>query len=202
MIPAEQILVTEDEYIERERRSETKNELIHGVIVAMAGGSPKHNAIAANVIIALGALLRGGPCKILTSDQRVHINDTGLYTYGDVIVVCGRPQFHPKFPDTLLNPKLVVEVLSPSTEDYDRGAKFAHYRTVPSLTEYLLVAQEDKQVEHYRRLGTGQWLLTEYKGSEAKVALPTLEVELPFSEIYDNVERFEPEQRAASAGLV
>jgi Uma2 family endonuclease len=200
MIPVERALVTEDEYIERERRSETKNELINGVIVAMAGASPKHNAIAANVIGVLRASLKGGPCSVLTSDQRIHISETGLYTDPDASVVCGKPQFHPKFPDTLLNPKVVVEVLSSSTQDYDRGAKFAHYRTLRSLTEYLLVAQEGKQVEHYHRLPTKQWLLTEYKGDEDKVTLPTLDVELPLAEIYDNVERFEPEQGAASEG--
>lgn len=199
MISVEQALVTEDEYIERERKSQEKQEFIHGAIVAMAGASPKHNAIAANVIIALGASLRGGRCKVLTSDQRVHVEETGLYTYPDVTVVCDKPRFHPKFRDTLMNPKVIVEVLSDSTEDYDRGAKFAHYRKLASFTEYLLVAQAGKQIEHYRRLETGQWLLTDYQGDEAKVPLPTLGIELSFAEIYDNVERFEPDPDATSA---
>lgn len=189
--------VTEEEYIERERRSETKHELIHGVIVAMAGASPRHNAIAANVIAALGVALRGGPCRVLTSDQRVHVDETGLYTYPDVTVVCDKPRFHPKFRDTLMNPKAIVEVLSDSTEAYDREAKFAHYRKLPSLTEYLLVAQSGKQVEHYHRLETGQWLFTEYKGDGARVPLPALGVELPLAEIYEGVERFDPEPSAA-----
>jgi Uma2 family endonuclease len=183
-------LVTADEYIARERRSQTKNELIHGTIVAMAGASPKHNAIAANVIIALGASLKGGPCSVLTSDQRVHVEETDLYTYPDVTVVCDKPQFHPKYPDTLLNPKVIVEVLSDSTQEYDRGPKFAHYRRLPSFEEYLCVSQSEKRVEHSRRLETGQWLLTEHKGDDAVVALTALGCELRLADIYENADRF------------
>jgi Uma2 family endonuclease len=191
MQPAQRITVTDAEYIERERRSETKHELVNGMIVAMAGASPRHNAIAANVIGALGAALRRGPCVVLTSDQRVHVEDTGLYTYPDVAVVCDEPRFHPKDRDTLLNPRVVVEVLSASTESHDRGAKFAHYRSIPSLQEYVLVVQHEPRVEHYRRLETGQWLLTESKGPDAVVMFPSLGIEVPLSEIYDKVERFE-----------
>jgi len=185
---AEDLRASEDEYIARERESETKSELVNGLIVAMAGGSPKHNAIAGNVLGALRSLLKTKPCIAFPSDQRVHIEATGMYAYPDVTVACGQPRFHPKFNDTLVNPKLLVEVLSPSTEAYDRGAKFAHYRTIPSLAEILFVSQDERCVEHYQRLESGQWLLTEYKGDEAIVSLPALECALPLSEIYEKTE--------------
>lgn len=188
MQAAERILVTDDEYIERERQSETKNELLHGEIMAMAGASPKHNAIAANVAGTLRALLKRQPCIVFSSDQRVHVEATGLCTYPDVTVACDGPLFHPKFRDTLLNPKLLVEVLSDSTEAYDRGAKFAHYRTLPSLTEYVLVSQHERRVEHYLRLDSGQWIFTAYEGEAATAALPSLGCEVPLAEIYEKVD--------------
>lgn len=186
----ERAAVTEGEYLDLERRSATKHELIHGVVLAMAGASPRHNAIAANVIGLLRAAVRGGPCTVLTSDQRVHVPATGLYTYPDVTVVCGTPELHPRSPDTLVNPTVLVEVLSASTEEYDRGAKFAHFRAIASLAEVLFVDEVDEKVEHYRRLETGQWLLTEYEGDGVAVALPALGCELPMGEIYEGAERF------------
>ena len=180
--------VREAEYLERERRSETKHELVNGVVVAMAGASPKHNAIVGNVIGVLRDLLRDRPCIVLASDQRVHVQSTGLYTYPDTTVVCARPHFHPEDKDSLVNPTLIVEVLSPSTEGYDRGAKFAHYRSIPSFSEYVLVSQGERRVEHYRRLETGQWMMTEYVGDDARVVLPVLECELPVSELYAKTE--------------
>jgi Uma2 family endonuclease len=180
--------VTVDEYLVRERASETKHELVNGVVVAMAGASPRHVLIATNVTIALGRLLGSRPCLVLGSDQRVAVEATGLYTYPDATVVCERPRFDPKDATTLVNPLVIVEVLSDSTEAYDRGAKFAHYRSVPSLAEYVLVAQNERRVEHYRRLEGGQWLLTAYEGDDAKVALPALSVELAIREIYSKIE--------------
>ena len=180
-------VLTADEYLERERRGETKHELVHGVAVAMAEGTAKHNAIAGNVIIALGVRLRG-KCLVFPSDQRVHVEATGLFTYPDVTVVCGAPQFHPNGRDTLLNPRVLVEVLSSSTEAYDRGAKFAHYQSIPSLEEYVLVTQTSRRVEHYRRLETGQWLLSVSEGDETTLVLPGLGCEIPVAEIYAGTE--------------
>jgi Uma2 family endonuclease len=188
MSAAAPALFTEDEYLERERRSETKNELNHGAIVAMAGATPKHNAIAMNVGSALKARLKGRRCLVFSSDQRVHVEATGLFTYPDVTVVCDKPQFHPKDKDTLLNPKVLVEVLSSSTEAYDRGAKFAHYQSIRSLEEYVLVTQVGKRVDHFRRLETGQWLLTVSEGDDAVLVLPGLGCEIPLSEIYENTD--------------
>jgi Uma2 family endonuclease len=177
---------TEDEYLERERRSETKHELIHGEIVAMSGATLKHNAIAANVITALKARLKGRGCFVLGSDQRVHVAASGLYTYPDVTVVCDKPKFHPKDKDTLLNPRVLIEILSSSTEAYDRGAKFAHYRSILSLEEYVLVAQNGQRVECFRRIEAGEWLLTLREGDGAVLPLRGLGCEIPLAEIYED----------------
>jgi Uma2 family endonuclease len=192
-------LFTAEEYIEHERRSETKHELVHGEIVAMAGASPRHNAIAANIVRSLGNRLAGRRCLVFTSDQRVHAEATGLFTYADVTVACDGLRFHPKYPDTWLNPRVIVEVLSSSTEAYDRGAKFAHYRTIPSLEEYVLVSQHEEKIEHFRRLDTGQWVLTAYEGLAASADLPTLGCALPLAEAYDKLDLLAPEPPAAAS---
>ena len=189
---AQQILVTEDEYLAHELRSEAKHELINGVIVAMAGASREHNAIAGNVVGVLRALLKARRCLVFTSDQRVHVEATGLYTYPDVSVACDGLRFHAKNRDTLLNPCVLVEVLSDSTEAYDRGAKFAHYRTIPSLLEYVLVSQHEHKIEHYRRLDTGQWVLTVHEGDDAAAELPALGCALPLAEVYDKLDLLAP----------
>jgi Uma2 family endonuclease len=194
---AEQILVTEDDYLEYELRSEAKHELIHGVIVAMAGASREHNAIAGNIVRVLGALLKERRCLVFPSDQRVHVEATGLFTYPDVSVACDGLRFHPKNRDTLLNPCLLVEVLSDSTEAYDRGAKFAHYRAIPSLLEYVLVSQHEHRIEHYRRLDTGQWVLTVYEGDAAAADLPALGCALSLAEVYDKLDLLAPTPPAA-----
>ncbi len=173
-------LYTEDEYVDLERRAERKSELVNGVIYAMSGAKPRHNAIAANIIIELGARLRGSPCRVLTSDQRIRSEATGLNTYPDAVVACA-PRFHAEYTDALVNPKVIVEVLSSSTEDH---AKFAHYRTIPSFVEYVLVSQSRREVEHFRLLESGQWLLTVLKGDEAVLELPALGCAIPLREIY------------------
>ncbi|MEO7329707.1 MAG: Uma2 family endonuclease [Minicystis sp.] len=180
--------VTEDEYLARERRSLDKHELIHGVVVAMAGASPKHNAIALNVGAALKNRLRGRRCCVFNSDQRINIEATGLYTYADTSTTCERPQFHPKYQDNLLNPQVIVEVLSKAAEAYDRGAKFAHYQRIASLAEYVLVSQAERRVDHYRRIESGQWILTVYEGDAAIIAFPALGCEVPLSELYEDTD--------------
>jgi Uma2 family endonuclease len=189
MHAAERILFTEDEYLERERKAEGKSEFVNGEILAMAGGSPRHNAIAMNVAWAVRNQLSGRRCLVFGSDQRIHVPATGLYTYPDVSVTCDGPRFLDSARDTLINPKILVEVLSSSTEAYDRGAKFAHYRSIPSLEEYLLVSQDQKRVEHYRRIEPRQWLLTEYDGEDASV--PVLGLDVPLREIYANLDLLE-----------
>jgi Uma2 family endonuclease len=176
---------TEDEYVELERRAETKSELVNGVIYTVPGAKPRHNALAANVIAELGGRLRarGSRCRVFTSDQRIRSDATGLNTYPDAVVACD-PRFHTKYTDALVNPKVIVEVLSRTTEDYDHGAKFAHFRTIPSFVEYVLVAQGRRQVEHFRRLESRQWLLTVLEGDDAVLELPALDCAIPLRDIY------------------
>jgi Uma2 family endonuclease len=199
MQPAERHLHTADEYLELERRAETRSELVHGEIFAMAGGKPKHNALAWNVGVSLGVRLRASKsrCTGFTSDQRVHVEATGLYTYPDLTVSCG-PRFHPQHPDTLLNPTVIVEVLSSSTEAYDRGAKFAHYQSIPGFAEYVLVSQKERRIEHYRHLespqATEQWLLTVLQGDDAVLELPALGCAIPLGEIYAGTDELEGDE--------
>jgi Uma2 family endonuclease len=199
MLPAKQARVAEEEYILREQRSVDKHELVNGEIVAMAGGSPRHNAIAMNVGVALKGRLRGRRRIVFNSDQRIHVEETGLYTYADVSVACDRLRFHPTYPDNLLNPRVVVEVLSKSTEGYDRGAKFAHYQRITDFVEYVLVGQAERRVEHFRRLESGQWLLTVYEGGTATIALPTLACEVPLDELYEGVDLLDETEAEAEA---
>ncbi len=133
--------LTPEEYLAIERRSETRNEYLDGEMVAMTGGSRNHNLIVMNIGRELSLQLKKRPCEVYASDQRVRIPATGLYTYPDVVVVCAEPRFEDEELETLLNPTLLIEVLSPTTEAYDRGKKFEHYQTIPSLSEYLLVSR-------------------------------------------------------------
>jgi Uma2 family endonuclease len=190
--------VSEDDYIAREGAATNgKSEFLHGRAFAMGGGSPRHNLITSNVSGALGTALRGHPCVVLSSDQRVWIEPTGLYTYPDVTVVCGGLKMHPRFDDTLLNPTLVVEVLSPSTEGYDRGAKFAHYRNIESLREVVLVSQGERVVEHYARQDDGSWRLTTWTERQ-RVPLQAITCELGLDDVYEKVELLDPEPEPAA----
>lgn len=185
MQAAQRRIFTEDEYIELERRAETRSELINGEIFAMAGAKPRHNVIALNVAAEIRSRLRArsSPCIVFNSDQRIRSDATGMNTYADAAIACG-PRFHWKHRDTLVNPTVIVEVLSKSTEGYDRGAKFAHYRTIPGFVEYVLVSQRERRVEHFRRLDSGQWLLTVLEGDGAVLELPSLECSIPLGDIY------------------
>lgn len=185
MQAARRIKWTEDEYLERERRSPAKNEFLDGEIYAMAGATLRHNTIAANVIMALGRLVHGKPCRTFTSDQRIHVPATGLYTYPDAGILCGKPQLHDKDGMSLLNPLLLVEVLSRSTEDYDRGEKLEHYRNIPSVTEVLLVSTSGPRVDHHRRLEPEQWLLTTCR--QGAIEVPSLSGRLLLDDIYDKI---------------
>lgn len=178
---------TPAEYLALERAAETKSEYIDGCIVAMTGGSTQHSRIAVNVVLILGPQLRDRPCDVFNSDMRVGIPPSSRYTYPDVTVVCGEQQVGDAEQDTLLNPTLIVEVLSPATESYDRGDKFAAYRRLPSLQEYVLIAQDRPSVDHYLRQGD-QWLLTPVIGLDATATLPTIGCTLPLAEIYRRVQ--------------
>ena len=180
------VWVTAEEYLARERRAETKSEYLDGRIVAMAGASRTHNFIVGDVFGELREQLRGTPCELFASDMRVRIPATGRYVYPDVVVACGDIQFEDAAVDTLLTPVVIVEVLSPATEAYDRGEKFAHYRTLPSLQEYVLVGADRPSVEHYLRQGE-QWLLTAVTDLDGVVQLPTIGCALRLRDIYQRV---------------
>jgi Uma2 family endonuclease len=176
--------VSEDEYLARERLADERSELVNGHIVAMAGASPRHNAIVRNILLALGSRLRGKPCQPFPSDQRVHVPATGLYAYPDVSVICGALERHRKDDATVLNPRVLVEVLSERTEAFDRGAKFAHYRSIASLRTYVLVTQDEERVEWYERGDDGAFTLHEAVGDGATVRLPSIEVDFPLADLY------------------
>jgi len=180
-------LATAAEYLAFERAATTKHEYRGGEVVAMASASREHNLIVANLVAELRAALRGRPCETYPSDMRLRVTETGLYTYPDVVVVCGEPQFEDAEVDTLLNPTLIVEVLSPSTEAYDRGDKFEQYRTLPSLREYLLVSQHRPHVERFIRQEGNTWLLTETRGIDATVRLEAIDCTLSLAEVYDRI---------------
>ena len=182
------------EYLSRERSAETKSEYYAGEMFAMAGASRRHNLVVMNAGADLRSQLRTRPCEVYPSDMRVKITATGLYTYPDVVVVCGEPEFEDEHQDTLLNPTALLEVLSRSTETYDRGKKFGHYRRLESLQEYVLISQDEPRVEKYVRQPGGHWLLSEAVGLEATIQVPSIQCEMRLSEIYEKVRFDEPEE--------
>ena len=176
------------EYLTLDRQAETRSEYIDGEMVAMSDASRWHNLITGNVVGELRQRLKTAPCEVYPSDMRVYTPDTGSYLYPDVVVVCGSPELADARMDILLNPTVLVEVLSESTEAHDRGRKFEGYRGLPSLREYLLVAQDTPHVERYVRQPNGDWLFTDFHGLEAVVRLPSLDCDLPLAEVYDKVD--------------
>ena len=185
--PAARHSYTVDEYLAFERAARYKSEYVEGQIVAMTGASEEHNLVTLNVGAELREQLRERPCRVYVADMRVKVSVSGLYTYPDVVVVCGEPRFEDAHVDTLLNPTIIVEVLSPSIEAYDRGAKFGYYRELPSLREYLLVAQHKVLVEHYIR-EDDHWVFTAAGKLEDVVPLPSAGAELPLAEVYHKVD--------------
>ncbi|MBI2895477.1 MAG: Uma2 family endonuclease [Deltaproteobacteria bacterium] len=177
---------TEAEYLALERASDRKHEFVDGAIVAMAGARPPHNILAANVTAVLVLLARSRGCVTMSGDQRVHVPSTRLYAYPDVTVACGERRYNDDQPPSLLNPTLLVEVTSETTEDFDRGAKFLHYQAIASLREYLIVSHREPRVDHYRRMDDGQWLLTTRIGGGA-VDLPVLGGGVALPEVYEGV---------------
>lgn len=180
------IRLTPKEYLDFERKSEIKHEYYKGEVFAMSGASREHNIVTANVVSEIRQQLKGKACEVYPSDMRVFIPATGLYTYPDIVVVCGTPQFQDDEADTLLNPTLIIEVLSPTTESYDRGKKFAHYRSIETLQEYLLAAQDEHHVERYIRHGEF-WLLSEARTLEENLELTSIECVLDMREVYDKI---------------
>ncbi|UOQ98185.1 Uma2 family endonuclease [Hymenobacter sp. 5317J-9] len=181
--------VSPEDYLRLERAAEFKHEYFEGVVRAMAGASYAHNRICTNLTVEVGSQLRGKSCSAVGSDQRVQILSGNAYVYPDLTVVCGQPEFNEekKF-DTLLNPTLLVEVLSPSTANNDRGEKFMYYRQIPSLRQYLILDAQTVHAELYSRDELGRWVLTETRDLSAVLDLSSIACEVPLMDVYAGVE--------------
>jgi Uma2 family endonuclease len=180
-------LISAQEYLAQERLADFRSEFFRGEMFAMAGASFLHTLIKDNLARKAGNQLENGPCRVLTSDMRVKIDATGLYTYPDLVIVYDKPQFEDAVFDTLLNPRAIVEILSDATEKYDRGAKFAHYRQIPTLQEYILVAQDRPLMEQYVRQANESWVLTVFDDLSANFPFASVAVRIPLAEIYSGV---------------
>ena len=180
-------LIPED-YLALERRAEYKSEYFNGEIFAMAGASREHNQISVNLVRVLGNQLLDKPCSVYSSDMKVRIEKARKYTYPDLVIACQTERFEDEHRDVLLNPVVIVEILSDSTEAYDRGRKFEHYRHLESLVEYVLIAQQRPHVESFRRQSDQHWLLAECSGLDGTLRLESIDCDLALAEIYAKVE--------------
>lgn len=178
--------MTPAEYLAFERAQiDTKHEYLNGQITAMGGASMAHSVITGNVSASLHRQLRGRGCRVMSSDMRVHIPATGLYTYPDITVLCGEPMLQDDQFDTLLNPSVIFEVLSSSTEAYDRGDKFGHYRSIESLQTYVLISQNKPHIEVYERQDNGCWMLREARDLNSQIDIASITCVLDLSEVYE-----------------
>jgi Uma2 family endonuclease len=192
--PLQPYRFTVEEYLAFERASDERHEYLDGVIYAMAGESPDHGRICVNLVATLVARLRGSNCEVFSKDTKVccgpyraHTRE-GLYAYPDLVVVCGAMQFHGQAEDVLVNPQVIVEVLSPSTEAFDRGERFHRYRRwLPTLTDYVLVGQDRPVIDHYHRAEDGLWMLQTLEDLEARLALETIGCTVPLAEVYERI---------------
>ena len=188
MVQIAERYISEAEYLELEECAEMKHEYFNGRIYAMAGAKEAHNLIGVNVSREISLQFKGRPCRTYSNDMRVMVSKTRLYTYPDVIAVCGEPTFANRKRNTLLNPAVIVEVLSESTESYDRGEKFAHYRTLETLTDYILVAQDKMCLEHYVRQPDDRWLLTVVSDPQGALEIGSIGCVLQLADVYEKVE--------------
>jgi Uma2 family endonuclease len=189
--------LTEEQYLAIERAAEFKSEFLDGVMYAMSGGSLRHSDLASNLLAELRAMLRNSECKAFNSDLRVRVS-ARMYAYPDVSVVCGKPLLADERQDILLNPVVILEVLSPSTEQYDRGMKFQLYRTIDSLREYILVDQDKVLIEQYIRQDASTWTLRDHQTLEDELKIDSIGVSLPLRLIYDRVDLLPPPGRVPS----
>ena len=177
--------LTPEQYLAIERKAAYKSEYLDGVMVAMAGGSERHNLIVANLIISIGVQLKGRSCRVYPSDLKVRVPNSTKFFYPDVSVVCGETQFASDHKDVILNPALIVEVLSESTAPFDKGKKFLSYQQIDSLQECLFVWQDEMLVEKYARQSNDSWLYTKIGGVDGLVGLPAINCEAALRDIYD-----------------
>jgi Uma2 family endonuclease len=192
-----EVIYSIDQYLAIERSSPERHYYVDGQIFAMAGESPAHGDISANLVIILGSQLRGTPCRVRTKDTKVRSGPLlsagettrGLFSYPDVVVICGEPEYHDAVGDVLLNPKVILEVLSESTEAFDRGDKFSRLQSWnPTLTDYILVSQDSPQIEHFTRQPNDTWSYRRTTGLDASVDIPSIQCRLKLTEVYERVE--------------
>lgn len=187
MLLQEKNKISPEAYLALERESEIRNEYFDGEIFAMSGASREHNQISANIVRVLGNQLLEKPCSVFSSDMKVKMREVGKYTYPDIVVVCEEEEFEDENNDVLLNPLVIIEILSDATEAYDRGDKFAHYQLLKSFTEYILVSQYFRRVEKFTRQNDETWIYSKYQNAEHVVKIESVKCELPVSEIYRKV---------------
>ncbi|MEG4799984.1 Uma2 family endonuclease [Microcoleus sp. ARI1-B5] len=183
----EQHYFTEEQYLALEETAEDKSEYLDGEIIPMTGGSTNHNQIAGNLYIALSLALKKQNYRIFIGDVRLWVPKKRLYTYPDVMVIFGQPEYHNNRTDMITNPQVIVEVLSKSTKNYDLGDKFTFYKTIPSFREYILIDQTKIKVEQYSKTENKRWLYSEYDEEDTALVFNSFEVEVPLSDVYEQV---------------
>lgn len=182
-------IFTVADYLDYERNAPERHEFLDGNVYAMAGESPRHSTICFNLYSIIGNQLRGKRCRGYSPNMKVATNEKGLYSYPDLAIVCGQPKYHDKKGDVLINPTVIFEVLSPSTESYDRGEKFLRYvNGIESLTNYILISQNRSAIEHFQKQSSGEWEKSEIEGIESVLKIDSIECEIPLTELYDLVE--------------
>jgi Uma2 family endonuclease len=187
-LPRALSIFTAEQYLDLERLSEIRHEFLDGTVYATAGESPAHSAICFNLSVVIGLQLRGTPCKGFSPNMKVRAGEAGLYAYPDLAVACGETFFHDRHGDVLTNPSVIFEVLSRSTEAYDRGEKFERYKSIETLTDYVLVSQDRPRLEHFSRRPDGTWLRTEVSGLESSLGIASINCLVPLAEVYDRIE--------------
>jgi Uma2 family endonuclease len=188
MVQSQTRLLTPDEYLELEANADYKSEYRDGEVVPMTGGTTNHNELALNLAATLKLSLKKQNYKVYMGDVRLWIPEYRQYTYPDVMVLRGQPTYADDSKTTVMNPMLIADVLSKSTQNYDQGDKFMYYRSIPELCEYIVVDQRQHYVMQHTKTETGQWLLTEYRGIEATLVLQNLPIELPLADLYEGVD--------------
>jgi Uma2 family endonuclease len=188
VIDQKQQYYTPEEYLALEEKADYKSEYYDGLIIPMAGGTTNHNQIIGNLYSSLNFGLKRQPYRVFFSDVRLWIPETRYYKYPDIMVIAGQPEYHDNRKDTIINPQVVIEVLSGSTQAYDRDEKFKAYRTIPSFQEYVLIDQTSVAIDQYFKTGNKRWSLYEYDHEESELSFKSFDFQLPLAELYDKVE--------------
>lgn len=187
MVSNPKTFLTEEEYLAFEPQSDLRHEYFNGEVFAMSGASPEHVKIVRNLLTSLWNQLESRPCEAYSNDLRVKVSATGFYTYPDIVLTCGKENFVGDDPKTLTNPTVIIEVLSDSTETYDRGMKFTNYQGIESLQEYILVSQKVRRLEHYSRQLDSNWLYSKIEDFNSTVILPSVQCQLDLAVIYNRI---------------